>query len=94
MPSGSVGVGINGALSPATGMVKNAKSTWLIGKPQKQDLERGLGSEVRIAIDANCFALSEVTDGAAAGAETVFGVILGTGVGGGIVLRDRRISGN
>ncbi|HUJ87643.1 MAG TPA: ROK family protein, partial [Burkholderiales bacterium] len=90
---GSVGVGIPGALSQASGLVKNANSTWLIGKPLKQDLERALGREVRIANDANCFALSEATDGAAAGAEVVFGVILGTGVGGGIVVRGRIVEG-
>ena len=90
---GSVGVGIPGALSHATGLVKNANSTWLIGKPLKQDLERALGREVRIANDANCFALSEAADGAAAGAEVVFGVILGTGVGGGLVVRGRIVEG-
>ena len=90
---GSVGVGIPGALSHASGLVKNANSTWLIGKPLKQDLERALGREVRLANDANCFALSEATDGAGAGAEAVFGVILGTGVGGGVVLRGRIVEG-
>ena len=90
---GSVGVGIPGALSHATGLVKNANSTWLIGKPLKEDLERVLGREVRIANDANCFALSEATDGAGAGAEVVFGVILGTGVGGGIAVRGRVLEG-
>lgn len=90
---GTVGVGIPGALSHATGLVKNANSTWLIGKPLKEDLERVLGREVRIANDANCFALSEATDGAGAGAEVVFGAILGTGVGGGIVLRGRLVDG-
>jgi len=90
---GSVGVGIPGALSHASGLVKNANSTWLIDKPLQQDLERALGREVRLANDANCFALSEATDGAAAGAEVVFGVILGTGVGGGIVVRGRIVEG-
>lgn len=90
---GSVGVGIPGALSRATGLVKNANSTWLIGKPLKQDLERTLGREVRLANDANCFALSEATDGAGRGAEVVFGVILGTGVGGGIVVRGKLLEG-
>jgi fructokinase len=90
---GSVGVGIPGALSRATGLVKNANSTWLIGKPLKQDLEHALGREVRLADDANCFALSEATDGAGRGAEVVFGVILGTGVGGGIVVRGRILEG-
>jgi fructokinase len=90
---GTVGVGIPGAVSHATGLVKNANSTWLIGKPLKEDLERALGRPVRLANDANCFALSEATDGAAAGAEVVFGVILGTGVGGGIVVRGRLVEG-
>ncbi len=90
---GTVGVGIPGAISHATGLVKNANSTWLIGKPLKEDLERVLGREVRLANDANCFALSEAVDGAGAGAEVVFGVILGTGVGGGIVVRGRLIEG-
>jgi len=90
---GTVGVGIPGALSHATGLVKNANSTWLIGKPLKRDLEAALGREVRLANDANCFALSEAVDGAGAGAEVVFGVILGTGVGGGIVVRGRALAG-
>jgi fructokinase len=82
----SVGIGIPGAISPATGLVKNANSTWLIGRPLQRDLETALARPVRLANDANCFALSEATDGAAAGAGTVFGVILGTGVGGGIAV--------
>jgi fructokinase len=90
---GTVGVGIPGALSRATGLVKNANSTWLIGKPLAQDLERALGREVRLANDANCFALSEAADGAGQGAEVVFGVILGTGVGGGIVVSGRILEG-
>ena len=90
---GTVGVGIPGALSHATGLVKNANSTWLNGRPLKEDLERALGRDVRLANDANCFALSEATDGAAAGAEVAFGVILGTGVGGGIVVRGRLLEG-
>ena len=90
---GTVGVGIPGALSPVTGLVKNANSTHLIGKPFKQDLERELGREVRMANDANCFALSEAVDGAGAGAEVVFGVILGTGVGGGVVVRGQVLTG-
>ncbi len=84
-----VGIGIPGAISPATGLVKNANSTWLIGRPLQRDLETALARPVRLANDANCFALSEATDGAAAGAETVFGVILGTGVGGGIAVNGR-----
>lgn len=84
--SASVGIGIPGALSPATGLVKNANSTWLIGRPLKHDIETALGRPTRLANDANCFALSEATDGAGASAQTVFGVILGTGVGGGITI--------
>jgi len=90
---GTVGVGIPGAVSPATGVIKNANSTWLIGRPLHLDLERALGRPVRVANDANCFALSEATDGAAAGAAVVFGVILGTGVGGGVVVDGRVLQG-
>jgi predicted NBD/HSP70 family sugar kinase len=90
---GNVGIGIPGALSRVTGLVKNANSTWLIGKPLKQDLESALGKEIRIENDANCFALSEATDGAGKGAEVVFGVILGTGVGGGIVVNGKVLTG-
>ncbi|HZT87240.1 MAG TPA: ROK family protein [Stellaceae bacterium] len=82
----TVGIGIPGALSPHTGLVKNANSTWLIGRPLKADVEAALARPVRFANDANCFALSEATDGAAAGRRCVFGAILGTGVGGGIVI--------
>ena len=89
----SVGVGIPGALSRVTGLVKNANSTWLIGKPLQQDLERMLNRKVRVANDANCFALSEAVDGAGQGAEAVFGVILGTGVGGALVVRRRVLTG-
>jgi fructokinase len=89
----SVGIGIPGALSRLSGRVKNANSTWLIGRPLKQDLERALGREVRIENDANCFALSEARDGAGAGAHVVFGVILGTGVGGGIVVDGKLLVG-
>ena len=84
--SGTVGVGMPGAISPATGFVKNANSVWLIGRPLAEDLQARLGRPVRFANDANCFALSETHDGAAAGARAAFGVILGTGVGGGIVV--------
>lgn len=91
--SGTVGVGTPGAISPATGLLKNANSVWLNGKPLDRDLERALGRPVRIANDANCFTLSEAIDGAAAGAEVVFGVILGTGTGGGIVVRGRCLAG-
>jgi fructokinase len=83
---GSVGVGIPGTISPATGLIKNSNSTWLIGQPLAEDLPRVLNRPVRFANDANCFALSEATDGAAAGAEVVFGVIIGTGTGGGVVV--------
>ncbi len=89
----TVGVGIPGAESLATGLIKNANSTWLIGQPLRTDLEVALGRPVRLANDANCFALSEATDGAAAGAAVVFGVILGTGVGGGIVVNGRVLAG-
>jgi len=89
----TVGVGIPGAMSLATGRIKNANSTCLIGRPFKQDLEAALGREVRMANDANCFALSEATDGAGRGARVVFGVILGTGVGGGVVVDGRVLTG-
>jgi fructokinase len=90
---GSVGVGIPGAVSPATGLIKNANSTWLIGKPFERDLSRALNRPVRLANDANCFALSEATDGAAAGAAVVFGVIIGTGTGGGLVVHQQVVVG-
>ena len=91
--TGTVGIGIPGALSRVTGLVKNANSTWLIGRPLKQDLERAIGREVRLENDANCFALSEAVDGAGRGAQVVFGVILGTGVGGGIVVHGKVLAG-
>src|SRR5687768_7841623 len=90
---GSIGVGIPGALSSSTGRVKNANSTWLIGRPLADDLSARLAREVRIANDANCFAMSEAADGAGAGAEVVFGVILGTGTGAGIVVRGSVLTG-
>jgi fructokinase len=90
---GTVGLGIPGTVSPATGLIKNANSTWLIGRPLADDLARALGRPVRLANDANCFALSEATDGAAAGAGVVFGVIIGTGTGGGIVVDGRVLTG-
>ena len=90
---GTVGIGIPGALSKVTGLVKNANSTWLIGRPLKQDLEQALGREVRMENDANCFTLSEAVDGAGKGAHVVFGVILGTGVGGGIAVNGRVLAG-
>lgn len=90
---GSVGIGMPGCLSPATGLVKGANSTFLNGRPFDRDLAEALGRPVRIANDANCFALSEATDGAAAGARVVFGVILGTGCGGGVVVDGRVLTG-
>ena len=90
---GTVGIGIPGAISPATGLIKNANSTWLIGKPFESDLSCALGRPVRLANDANCFALSEATDGAAAGAAVVFGVIIGTGTGGGLIVNGRVVVG-
>src|SRR5262245_31970154 len=90
---GTVGIGIPGSLSRATGLVKGANSTWLIGKPLREDLEKALGRPVRMENDANCFALSEAVDGAGRGAKVVFGAILGTGVGGGIVVRNKVLKG-
>jgi fructokinase len=89
----TVGIAHPGAISPATGLVKNANSTRLNGRPLQTDLERRLGREVRLANDANCFAVSEASDGAAAGCSIVFGVILGTGVGGGVVIDGRPLTG-
>ncbi len=91
--SGTVGVGMPGTISPATGVVKNANSTWLNGRAFDRDLARALGREVRCANDANCFALSETRDGAASGAAVVFGVIVGTGTGGGVVVDGRVLVG-
>jgi fructokinase len=88
-----VGIGMPGALSPATGLVKNANSVWLNGRPLHQDLERLLHRPLRFANDANCFALSEARDGAGEGAPVVFGVILGTGTGGGVVVHGRVLGG-
>ncbi|MEW6120155.1 MAG: ROK family protein [Pseudomonadota bacterium] len=90
---GSIGVGTPGAVSPATGRMKNCNSTCLNGRPLQEDLERALNREIRLANDADCFALSEATDGAAAGANTMFGVILGTGVGGGVVVHGQPLRG-
>jgi fructokinase len=90
---GTVGVGMPGALSPATGLVKNANSTWIIGQPLDRDLSALLERPVRFANDANCFALSEAVDGAGAGARVVFGVIVGTGTGGGIAVERRVLTG-
>lgn len=91
--SATVGVGIPGAVSPDTGLVKNANSTWLNGRAFARDLSSSLDREVRVENDANCFALSEAVDGAGAGNQIVFGVILGTGVGGGIVVNERVLIG-
>jgi fructokinase len=90
---GTVGIGIPGAESLASGLIKNANSTCLIGQPLRTDLEALLRRQVRLANDANCFALSEASDGAGRDAEVVFGVILGTGVGGGIVVRSHALTG-
>jgi fructokinase len=90
---GSVGIGIPGAEDAATGLVKNANSNWLIGRPFAADLANAIGRPVRLENDANCFVLSEAVDGAGKDAEVVFGVILGTGVGGGVVVGKRIIEG-
>jgi len=90
---GTVGIGTPGSISRATGLLRGSNSVCLNGKPIRADLEALLEREVPITNDANCFALSEATDGAAAGAEVVFGVILGTGVGGGIVVRGHVLTG-
>ena len=89
-----VGIGIPGSASPATGLIRNANSTWLNGRPLPADLERVLARPVRLENDANCFALSEAADGAGAGAPVVFGVIIGTGTGGGVVVHGRPIVGH
>jgi fructokinase len=89
----SIGVAMPGAISPVTGLVKNANSTCLNGRPFDADLAAALGRPVRVANDANCFALSEATDGAAAACRIVFGVILGTGVGGGIAIDGQILQG-
>jgi len=91
--SGSVGVGTPGCISPAPGRLKNSNSVCLNDQPLDRDLAAALGRPVRLANDANCFALSEATDGAAAGAEVVFGVIVGTGTGAGVVVHGRVLSG-
>jgi predicted NBD/HSP70 family sugar kinase len=90
---GSVGLGAPGALSPASGRLRNSNSVHLNGRALKEDFERALGREIRIANDGNCFALSEALDGAARSAPVTFGVILGTGVGGGIVVNGRVLEG-
>jgi fructokinase len=90
---GSVGIAMPGALSPATGLIKNANSVCLIGQPLDHDLSAILHRPVKLSNDANCFALSEAVDGAAAGAEIVFGVIIGTGTGGGIAINQQVLTG-
>ena len=89
----SVGIGIPGTISPQTGLVKNSNSTWLIGQALKTDLKSLLKRKIRIENDANCFVVSEATDGAAKDAEIVFGVIIGTGTGGGVYIRGQSIIG-
>jgi len=89
----TVGMGIPGAETPATGLIKNANSTWLNGRPCRADLSQALGRDVRLANDANCLAVSEATDGAGAGAAVVFAVILGTGTGGGLVVHGQLVVG-
>lgn len=91
--AGSVGVGIPGTISPATGLVKGANSTWLNGRPFQDNLAEGLGRPVIVENDANCFAVSEAVDGAGAGAHVVWGVIIGTGAGSGIAIDGRALAG-
>src|ERR1019366_551923 len=90
---GSIGIGAPGSVSPKTGLMRNANSVYLNGRPFREDLEKTLGRPVRMANDANCFALSEAMDGAAAGAGVVFAAILGTGCGGGLVANGKLIEG-
>jgi fructokinase len=90
---GTIGIGMPGSPAPGTGLVQNANSTWLNGRPLGRDLEARLERPVRLANDANCFALSEAADGAGSGAPSVFGVILGTGCGGGLVFRGHLVDG-
>jgi fructokinase len=90
---GTVGIGIPGAISPRTGLVMNANSTWNIGRPLDRDLADALGREVRVENDANCFAVSEAADGAGAGASVLWGVIIGTGAGSGIAVDGRALGG-
>ncbi|GLK68361.1 ROK family protein [Hansschlegelia plantiphila] len=92
-PAQGVGLGVPGSLSPTTGLMRNANSTWLNGKPLKRDLEAALGREVRLENDANCLAVSEAVDGAGAGARVAFAVILGTGCGGGVAIDGRAVGG-
>ena len=88
-----VGVGTPGSVSPRDGMIRNANSVWLNGRPFREDLEQALGRKVRLANDANCLALSEAVDGVGAGADVVFAAILGTGYGGGVVVHGRLVEG-
>ncbi len=90
---GTVGIGVPGSISPSTGLMRNSNSLYLNGRPFREDLSSALGREVRLANDANCFALSEAVDGAGAGSGVCFGVILGTGCGGGVVINGRLIEG-
>jgi fructokinase len=90
---GSIGIGTPGALSPATSLLRNSNSVCMNGMPVKEDLQKILSREIRMANDANCFALSEATDGAAAGESIVFGVIVGTGTGGGVVVNGHILTG-
>ena len=89
---GTVGIGIPGAISPQTGLVKNANSTWIIGRQFDLDLENAMARKIRLANDANCLAVSEAVDGAGAGAKVVFAIIIGTGCGGGIAI-DQKVHG-
>ncbi|WP_347341167.1 ROK family protein [Sphingomonas sp. TREG-RG-20F-R18-01] len=89
----TVGIGVPGSISPRSGLMQNANSTYLNGRPFREDLQIALGREVRMANDANCLALSETVDGAAIGAKSAVGVILGTGVGGGVVINGRIVEG-
>lgn len=91
--TGSIGIGMPGSLVPSTGLVQGSNSTWINGRTFPRDLETRLGSQVRLANDANCFALSEAVDGAGAGAVSVFGIIIGTGCGGGLVHRGHLVDG-
>ena len=91
--TGTVGIGIPGAISSKTGLVKNANSTWIIGKPLQHDLQQQLSRSIKIENDANCFVVSEATDGAAAGCEIIFGVIIGTGTGAGIAINGKPLVG-
>jgi fructokinase len=92
-PCATIGAGHPGSLSPKNGLMRNANSVWLNGKPLDRDLAAALGRPVRLANDADCFALSEAADGAGAGLGVVFGVILGTGVGGGVVIGGKLLTG-